>query len=123
MAATAVLKHGVVHELKQTAGSALNPGDVVVIGSRIGVVAGSKAIASGEEYTLQVSGVFEMPVLSTDEPALGAMLYWDAGNTRLTTTASTHNTAGIAIKAKASGVARMEIDLNASVASLVKADT
>lgn len=100
-----------------SASGALTPGEVLVIGNRVGVVSGTKPIATGEPYSLQVNGQFDMPCLSTDEPAVGALLYWDAGNNRCTTTASTHKSCGIAVHAKAAGATRVTVDLNASVAS------
>lgn len=122
----AVLKYssGAVETIKKFAASgALAAGEVLVEGSRIGVVSGCKPIASGEDYTLQMSGVFEINAFADDTPANGALLYWDATNNRVTTTASTHKTAGIAVGAKAATVTKMLIDLNASVASLIIADT
>ena len=38
-------------------------------------------------------------ILSSDTPAVGDILYWDAGNSRLTTTASTHKKAGTCMSA------------------------
>jgi predicted RecA/RadA family phage recombinase len=102
---------------KFSAAGALTPGDVVVHGNRIGVVSGTKPIAVGDDYTLQVSGVFEVTILGTDTPADGALLYWDDTNKRLTTTASTHKSAGLSVGAKASGPTTHLCDLNASVAS------
>lgn len=115
--AAGVFKYGPGEIKKFNASGALNPGDVVVIGSRVGVVAGSKPVAAGDDYTLITAGIVELDALSTDTPAEGALMYWDAGNARLTTTASTHKSAGLAVAAKASGVSRMLIDLNTSVAS------
>jgi predicted RecA/RadA family phage recombinase len=118
MAAEAVLQYGGGCTIKKaSAAAAYTPGEVLVIGNRVGVVSGTKPIAIGDDYTLQTSGIFEMPVLGTDTPAEGALLYWDATNNRCTTTASTHKSAGLAVAAKASGPTRMLVDLNASVAS------
>ena len=114
----AVYKYGPISTIKQFASAgALAAGEVLVVGNRVGVVSGSKPIAIGDDYTLQMSGVFSMTILGTDTPAVGALLYWDATNNRLTTTASTHKSAGIAVEAKASGPTTILCDLNASVAS------
>ena len=40
-----------------------------------------------------------MNILSSDTPAVGDILYWDAGNSRLTTTASTHKKVGTCMSA------------------------
>lgn len=99
------------------AGSALAAGDVVVTGNRIGIVSGSKPIAAGEDYTLQTVGIFNMSALSTDTWSPGALLYWDDTNNRLTTTASTHKSAGLATGTKTNGQTTADCDINASVAS------
>lgn len=99
------------------AGAAKAPGEVEVIGNRIGVVSGVKPIAIGEDYTLQTLGVFEVTILGTDTPSEGDILYWDATNNRLTTTASSHKSAGLAAASKGSGITKILCDINASVAS------
>lgn len=104
-------------ELQATAAADLSPGDVIVVGSRVGVVSGNGTIKTGDRYTLQTGGVFEMNFLSTDTPADGALIYWDDTNNRCTTTASTHKSCGLAVGAKANGVTRHPVDLNADVAT------
>lgn len=111
------LSGGSAVQPRYAAASALTPGEVLVEGERVVVVAGSKPIASGEDYSVHVDGFFEVECLSTDTPAVGALLYWDATNNRLTTTASTHKSAGLAVRAKSSGATKAFVDLNASVAS------
>lgn len=113
----ATYKYGPQSYVKKTASGALSAGEVIVIGNRVGVVMGSSPIASGDEYILATSGVFSVTTLGTDTPAEGALMYWDAGNNRATTTASTHKSCGLAVEAKGSGATSMLIDLNASVAS------
>lgn len=84
-----------------TPGSNVSAGDIVVFGELIGQVT-VDALAN-TPVGLRVEGVISAPILGTDTPAVGTKLYWDAGNTRLTTTASTHKQAGWAVEAKASG--------------------
>lgn len=96
--------------LDHTAGSALAAGAVVVIGVRVGVLLA--ALASGETGSLQVTGVFNIAKLSTDVVAQGALLYWDATNSRLTTTAAGNTLAGYAANAAGNGVATVNIVLN-----------
>ena len=93
------------------AGSNLSAGAVVVIGVRIAVLLAD--IASGATGAARVQGVFNLAKLSTDVVAQGDLLYWDAGNSRLTTTASTHKTAGYAASASGNGVSTCEVNLNA----------
>lgn len=94
-----------------TAGSALSAGAVVLIGNRIGVLLTD--LANGEVGAAQVTGVWEIAKLSTDVVSQGALLYWDAGNSRLTTTASTHKLAGYAWAAAGSGDTTVQIKINA----------
>ena len=117
MATQAQLKYSAGELKRFAAAGALTPGDVVVAGDRITVVAGTKPVAVGDDYTVQTQGVFEMNALSTDEWVEGAILYWDDTNNRLTDTASTHKSAGLAVGAKVSGTTKSLCDINASVGS------
>lgn len=94
-----------------TAGSALTAGTIVLIGNRIGVLLSD--LANGETGPAQVTGVFELNKLSTDVVTQGALLYWDAGNSRLTVTASTHKLAGYAWKAADGTTSAVQIKINA----------
>lgn len=97
--------------LDYTPGAPVASGAVVVIGARIGIAVG--AIAAGETGALRVKGVVELAKLGTDTPAQGALLYWDAANTRLTTTASGNVLAGYAAKAAGNGATTVWLHLNA----------
>jgi predicted RecA/RadA family phage recombinase len=90
-----------------TPGSAVAAGAVVVVGDR--AFPAPRAIAANELGSLQTRGVWRLPKLSTDTPAQGAILYWDAGNTRCTTTASTHKIIGHAAKAAGSGATEVDV--------------
>ncbi len=96
--------------LPYVAGAAITSGDVLVISTLIGVAIDD--IANGSTGPAQVAGVFTLTCLATDVVAQGDLLYWDAGNSRLTTTASTHVLAGKAYTASANGVATCAIMLN-----------
>jgi predicted RecA/RadA family phage recombinase len=105
-------------ELKQySAAAAYTPGEVLVVGERIGVVSGSKPIAIGDDYTLLISGTFEIDAASADSWSDGDILYWDATGNELTDTASSHKSAGIAAADKAAAATVALVDLNASVGS------
>ena len=93
------------------AGSNISSGQTLLIGNRIGVA--MNTIANGATGAVRVLGVFTIAKLSTDVVAAGDLLYWDAGNSRLTTTASTHKLAGYAFKAAGNGVTTVEISINA----------
>ena len=67
--------------------------------------------AQGEQAELHREGVYSLPKLSTDVVAGGDVLYWDVGNGRLTTTASTHKAVGVAAAAAGNGVANVALAL------------
>lgn len=94
-----------------TAGANIASGQVVLMGARIGVAL--KAIANGETGPMQVTGVFNIAKLSTDNIAQGALLYWDNTNSRLTTTASGNTLAGFAAAAAAATTTSVNIKINA----------
>lgn len=96
------------------AGANVVSGQVLVIGTRIGVALGD--IANGATGSAQVAGVFELNKLSTDVVAQGALLYWDTVNTRLTTTAAGNTLAGHAYAAAGNGVTAQQIVLNSTPA-------
>lgn len=97
--------------LDYTPGAAVASGAVVVIGARIGIA--MTAIAAGDTGPLRVKGVVELAKLSTDVVAQGALLYWDADDFRLTTTASGNTLAGYAAKAAGNGATTAWLHLNA----------
>lgn len=92
-----------------TATANLSAGDIIVYGELIGQVVSD--VLDTEIVGLRVTGVIDAPKLSTDTPAAGAKVYWDAGNTRLTTTASTHKQAGHSVGAYTSGSTTMKVRL------------
>lgn len=92
-----------------TAGANIASGQVVLMGARIGVAL--KAIANGETGPMQVTGVFNIAKLSTDNMAQGALLYWDNTNSRLTTTASGNTLAGFAAAAAAAGASTTSVNI------------
>lgn len=94
-----------------TASANIASGQVVLMGARIGVAL--KAIANGETGPMQVTGVFNIAKLSTDNMAQGALLYWDNTNSRLTTTASGNTLAGFAAAAAAATTTSVNIKINA----------
>ena len=85
-------------------------GKMVVIGARVGIALA--AIAAGATGTLAVTGVFTYAKLSTDNIAQGALVYYDAANNRLTTTASGNTLAGYATAAAGVGTTSVNVKLN-----------
>lgn len=86
-------------------------GAATLIGARIGVAVND--VAANASGVFRVRGVFNLPKLSTDNVAQGALLYWDNANLRLTTTASGNTLAGYAVAAAGSGVATVDVSINA----------
>lgn len=93
-----------------TPGSAVASGAVVLMGVTLGVALA--AIAANTTGAVAVDGVFTVAKLSTDVVAQGAKLYWDAANSRLTTTASGNTYAGRAYEAAGSGATTVRIRIN-----------
>jgi predicted RecA/RadA family phage recombinase len=91
------------------AGAAIASGDPVKQGAFIGVAAST--VLTGETVPVNISGVFEVPCLSTDVVAQGDALYFDESESRLTLSAGPNDLAGYAWSAKANGVATVEVRL------------
>ena len=93
------------------AAAAVLAGAVVVMGKRIGISLSDTA--QGATGAAAVEGVFKLNKLAGDVVGQGDLLYWDAANTRLTTTAGGNTLAGYAFAAAAGGVAVVNIKINA----------
>lgn len=97
-------------------GSAITSGSVVelVTGAtgQIGIALAAIAATTGTGEVALV-GVFPNITKNTGEAfVVGQKLYWDAGNDRLTGTASTHIPAGRAFEAAASAATTATLNLN-----------
>ena len=92
-----------------TPGSAVTAGDVVVQGELVGVA--KVDIAASVLGALAVTGVFDFPKATGVGTAItaGANCYWDAANTRATTTASGNKLIGKCVKAAADADALVRI--------------
>lgn len=80
-----------------TPSSAVDAGDVLVIGSTVAVA--TEAIAADALGSVAISGVVRFPKAtgSGAEIAGGTKVYWDASGEVVTTTASTHKCAGYTV--------------------------
>jgi predicted RecA/RadA family phage recombinase len=87
--------------LTLTAPAAVTSGQLVVVGSIIGVAAFDAA--SGGEVEVTVEGVFELPKSATDVIAQGDKLYWDSGQSTLTKTAGTGSKPMVGVATEAAG--------------------
>lgn len=97
--------------LDYTATQAVASGVLVVIGARVGIAVAN--IPAGETGPLRVKGVVELAKLGTDAAEQGELLYWDAANSRLTTTEAGNVLAGYAAQAAGAGVTTVWLHLNA----------
>lgn len=80
---------------------ALASGDGCLVGSIFGVA--TTAAANGAPVEISREGVFDITMLSTDTGAVGAKVYWDNTNKRLTTTVGSNTLVGALVAAKANG--------------------
>lgn len=92
-----------------TPGADVKAGAIVVQVNLVGQVVTD--IAANTKGALRVEGVITAPKLSTDVVAIGAVLYWDAGNSRCTTTASTHKIIGKAVSVAGNGATSVDVKL------------
>ncbi len=93
------------------AAAAVLAGGVVLMGKRIGIALSDTA--QGATGSAAVEGVFKVNKLAGDAVAQGDLLYWDAANSRLTTTAAGSVLAGYAFAAAGAGAAVVNIKINA----------
>lgn len=111
---------------KGTAAADLACGDIVFDEmGRAGVITAMNGVLTGATYQAQACGRYRVNCLSTDtvDASSDVLIYWDAGNSRATTTASSHNVIGRADADKADGETTVDVLLNSSGKSFVDTDT
>ena len=103
MAASVKATYGVEEVIEITNGTdAQVVGEMVAFGNIVGIHKHAQA-ASATQCPIIIGGVkIRYTKLTTDVVTAGALMYFDAGNDRLTVTASTHKLAGIAAAAAGS---------------------
>ena len=94
--------------LDHTPASAVAAGEVVVIGSLVGVA--PRAIAANALGSLAIEGVWEMPCATGATGAQGSAINWYA--TSGVAHASTGTAAGYLAKARAAGDSTVHVKLN-----------
>ncbi|VDC31416.1 DUF2190 family protein [Pseudogemmobacter humi] len=77
-----------------TAAAPITSGQLVVVGDIVGVAQGDAEI--GDDVVIVRRGIFELPKTSAQAWTVGAKVYWDAGNSLVTTTASGNKLIGAA---------------------------
>lgn len=98
--------------LTHIAAAAITSGEVVVIGTKIGVAQTSAVI--GGECELRVEGVFTLDK-TTGQGAIaqGAILYWDDATNKITNVAAANKVAGFAAAPAATGDLFIDVKINA----------
>lgn len=96
-----------------TAPYAVTPGQGVLVGTIFGVA--MNTAANGAEVEISRTGVFDITTLSTDTFTAGALIYWDNGNRRLTSTSAGNRLVGAALLAKGSGPATTTVVLDGAI--------
>ncbi|MCB2218061.1 MAG: DUF2190 family protein [Desulfobulbaceae bacterium] len=86
-------------------------GDVVLVGTRVGVALGD--IADGEDGQLAIEGVWEVPKAAPLEISQGDLLYWDAADENFNKTATDNTLSGFAFAGAESAATTVLIKLNA----------
>jgi predicted RecA/RadA family phage recombinase len=93
------------------AAAALESGDPVLIGSRLGVCVAD--VASGSTGAAQIDGVFELPATTGETWTQGDDVYWNSSTSKLTT-AGTGSTKRVAFawlaKTSASTTGKVKLD-------------
>lgn len=75
----------------------------------------TNAAASGASVEGLTEGVVELTALSTDTTTVGAKVYWDNTNKRITTTSAGNTLVGVAMNAKTSGQLTCLVYLDGSI--------
>lgn len=96
------------NKITMTAGGTVSAGDPVVLEDRAGIA--ENDATSGQDLVVLLEGIVEL-AKSTEAFAVGEKLYWDAGGSAMTSTASSHKPLGWAAEAAATGVTASKVKL------------
>jgi predicted RecA/RadA family phage recombinase len=115
MAANAAFKYEPSRIPYSNTGSAIGSKDVVVVvagaSGLLGIAIAAIAATTGTGV-VQIDGVWALPKKSGDVFTAGMAIYWDSGNTRLTTSSTGNTLAGRSDAAYASAVTTANVILN-----------
>lgn len=90
--------------------SAVSSGDGVLVGAALFGVAVTDA-ENGADVTIEVEGVFELPKLSADVMAVGALVNWNNSNKEMQILTSTLDGAAIVLEAAGNGILVVKVKL------------
>lgn len=94
------------------AAAATESGAGVLVGALFGVAVNAAAL--GAPLQLMTTGIFDLPKTSAQAWTIGARVYWDAENSRVTTGASGNTLIGVAAAVAANPSPRGLVRLNGS---------
>lgn len=80
--------------------AAVSSGDLVIVGSLIGVAQADAA--SGADVAIVTTGVFELAKTDSQAWTVGAPIYWDVSESEATTVSTDNTLIGVAAEAVAS---------------------
>jgi len=89
--------------IDHTLTSDVNVGDVIPLGTMVGVAVTSGL--TGEVIAVKLEGVWQITATTADAITVGAIVYFDATNRVVTITATANTLAGKAVSAKAGATA------------------
>lgn len=92
-------------------GSDVSSGDVVLVGTRVGIALGD--IADGAEGQVAITEVWEVPKAAPLVIDQGDLVYWDAADGNVNKTATDNTLAGFAFEAAVSAATTVKVKLNA----------
>lgn len=104
------------HIIDVTAAANTNSGQFLLVGSMYGV-AQNKAL-TGETVSLRIGGVWTLPKTNAASNAftVGAKVYWDNTNAKVTPSATSNTMIGVAVLAAANTDATARVRINGSFA-------
>lgn len=110
MSKAAYYQRGETLDYKNSGSEAIEAGEIVLIGNRIGIAA--TLIKSGQLGTVDVVGVFAMPK-AAEAITIGALVYWDAAAGNITATSTKNTLAGYAAADAGADDAEVLVKINA----------
>ena len=93
--------------------AAVLSGDVVIVGSIIGIAA--ETVTPGADVDVVTEGVFALPKVSALAIAIGDTVYWDTANKLVTKTTSGNSKLGVAVTAAANPSGMVNVKLGVPV--------
>lgn len=95
-----------------TAGATLTSGQALLVTTMFGVV--MEPAVSGQVVGLAVSGVFDLPKVAAQTPAVGATVYWDDTAKNVTTTVGSNTKIGVCVRVPGASDPTIRVRLNAA---------